>query len=282
MYVIMLALSVFGILTGIGLIRLRNWARISILIWGGLCVFFGGIGVLFAFFLPKFMPPNTPELPQASERLVRFMLLFVYGLPLIVGIWWLILFNRASVKAEFAGTSAQAGAALPQQPRCPLPVTVLAWFYLLSILNFAFLPFIPLRVPVFIFGVALPPKAGLILLLLSAVALFCGGLAMLKLKPWGYSLIMGLQVFWLISTAASLLSENYKAAMTGYMRQMQAWTALSQSQFSPEALAQQFAWMMSLGLVFAGLILGILVYYRPRFLEAADAARSLAQPHVPL
>src|SRR5215471_9009433 len=32
------AMGVFGIFTGLGLFRLKNWARISALIWGGIIV----------------------------------------------------------------------------------------------------------------------------------------------------------------------------------------------------------------------------------------------------
>ena len=276
----MCALSIFGIFTGVGLIRLRNWARISILVWGGLCVFFGGIGVLVAFLMPQFTPPNAPELPPGTEHLMQLTLIFIYGLPLLVGIWWLILFNRTSVKAEFAGADTLAGALLPQTPRCPLPVTVLAWFYLTSILNFVFLPWMPPQVPVFVFGLALPPRVGLSVLLLSALGLFVAGVGILKLKPWSYSLIIGLQMFWLASTAVSLLNPSYKTAMTSYTKDMLAWMRMPQSQFSTESFMQQFGWMMVLGLAFAGIILGILVYYRPRFLAAASAARALQEPRV--
>jgi len=276
----MCALSIFGIFTGVGLIRLRNWARISILVWGGLCVFFGGIGVLVAFLMPQFTPPNAPELPPGTEHLMQLTLIFIYGLPLLVGIWWLILFNRTSVKAEFAGADTLAGALLPQTPRCPLPVTVLAWFYLTSILNFVFLPWMPPQVPVFVFGLALPPRVGLSVLLLSALGLFVAGVGILKLKPWSYSLLIGLQMFWLASTAVSLLNPNYKAAMASYLRDVQAWMHLPESQFSTASFMRQFGWMMILGLVFAGVILGMLVYYRPRFLAAASAVRALREPRV--
>jgi hypothetical protein len=280
MYAIMMAVSVFGVFTGIGLIRLRNWARISVLIWGGLCVFFGAIGIPFAFLLPKFTVPNAPELPQGWEHSMQFTLFFIYGLPLLVGIWWLILFNRASVKAEFAENGAAAGVAVLQIPRCPLPVTVLAWLYLTSILNFVFLPFMPVPVPVFIFALALPPKTGLVVLLLTALGLFAGGVGILRLSPWGYSLTLGLQMFWLASTAVSLLNPNYKAAMTSYIRSIRVWWRLPESQFSPDVFLQQFGWMMMFGLVFAGVLLGILVYYRPRFLAAASAAKGAPEQSV--
>jgi len=51
----MMCLSLFGIATGIGLIYLRNWARISILIGGSFSVFFGVIGIPIAFLMPRFL-----------------------------------------------------------------------------------------------------------------------------------------------------------------------------------------------------------------------------------
>jgi len=98
-----LVFSVFGIATGIGLLYLRNWARISVLIWSGLLVFFGTIGIPVAY-LTSFSPtPNAPALPPESMQVVRWILLVICGLPLLIGGWWLVLFNRKSVKAHFAG-----------------------------------------------------------------------------------------------------------------------------------------------------------------------------------
>jgi len=141
---LMMCLAIFGIATGIGLILLRNWARISALIWGGLCVFFGAIGIPIVFFIPLVPPESVPNLSADSMQAVRWILLFFYGLPLIAGIWWLILFNRKTVKAQFAATTTSAASGQTQKSRCPLPVAVLAWFYITSILNLLFLPFLPL------------------------------------------------------------------------------------------------------------------------------------------
>lgn len=97
--IFMMCLSLFGIVTGIGLIYLRNWARISILIWGGMLVFFGGIDIPIAFLMPIPPTPSAPDLPAAGIQAVRLILLAIYGMPLLIGIWWLILFNRKTVKA---------------------------------------------------------------------------------------------------------------------------------------------------------------------------------------
>ncbi len=142
----LICLSLFGMATGIGLIYLRNWARISVLIWGGFSVFFGLIGIPIAFFT-QFPPnPRSPALPAESMQVVRWFLLGIYGIPLLIGTWMLILFNRKSVKAQFArqGESADQG---PRKLACPLPIAVLAWFYFASVLNLLFLTLLSFHFP---------------------------------------------------------------------------------------------------------------------------------------
>jgi hypothetical protein len=268
----MVGLSLFGIATGVGLIYLRKWARISILIWGGLSAFFGAIGIPVIYFM-RFSPtPDTSALTAESMQAVRWILLVIYGLPLLIGAWWLILFNRKSVKAQFAGALASGDSGLPQKPSCPLPIAVLAWFYVSSILNLLFLPLFSFHFPIFIFGWLPHGRTGLTILISSCLAFFVAGIGLLKLKPWGYSLTLGLQLFWLASTAVTLLSPNYKAAMDSYVKEIQAFMHLPETQFSSAYFSQNYGWTVALGLLVAGAILGLLVYYRPRFLDAASRA----------
>jgi hypothetical protein len=268
----LICLSLFGIATGIGLIYLRNWARISILIWGGFSVFFGLIGIPIAF-LTQFTPnPTSPALPAESMQAVRWILLVIYGIPLLIGVWWLILFNRKTVKAQFAGRGESTHLGVPWKPACPLPIAVLAWFYVASVLNLLFLPLLSFHLPLFVFGRVLPGSTGGAVLMLSSLAFAIAGLGLLKLKPWSYSLTIGLQVFWLASGVVSALTPNYGAVMDSYMKEVQASFHLPETHSSPFNFAQHYGWMMVGGLVLAGAILGLLVYYRPRFLEAASRA----------
>jgi hypothetical protein len=268
----MICLSLFGVATGIGLLYLRKWARISILIWGGFCAFFGVIGIPIAFLMPFSQTPNAPDLPAASMQLFRGILLIIYGLPLLTGIWWLILFNRKSVKAQFAGQGVSDDPGLPRKPACPLPVAVLAWFYIASVLNLLFLPLLPFHVPLMVFGYVLPGSAGKILLIIASLVFGIAGIGLLKLKPWSYSLTIGLQFFWLASGIVSALTPNYGAVMDSYMKEVQASFHLPETDASAFNFGQHYGWIMVGGLVFAGAILGLLVYYRPRFLEASSRA----------
>jgi hypothetical protein len=268
----MMCLSLFGIATGIGIICLRKWARISILMWGGLSVFFGVVGIPVAYLMLLSPNPSAPALPVEGMQSVRAILLVIYGIPFVIGVWWLILFNRKAVKAQFAGARASADPSLPQKPACPLPIAVLAWFYITSVLNLLFLPLLPFHVPLFVFGYVLPGSAGKIVLIITSLAFAIAGIGLLKLKRWSYSLTMGLQLFWLASTVVSVLTPNYSAVMDSYMKEVQASFLLPETHSSPFNFAQYFDWIVIASFVFAGAILGLLVYYRPRFLEAASRA----------
>lgn len=270
----MMGLSLFGVATGIGLLYLRKRARISILIWGGLSVFFGGIGMPFVLLMPISSSANAPNLPAGSVTAVRSILLLVYGLPILIGGWWLILFNRKSVKAQFDGAQEPANPVLPQKPKCPLPISVLAWVYVTSILNLLFLPLFPVHAPVFVFAKLLPDRLGMAVLILTCVAFTISGIGLLKLKTWSHSLIVGLQVFWLTSTAVSMLRPDYKAAMQSFLERYEASLHLPASQYSANPFMEYFGWFIAIGMLLGVAVLGLLVYYRPRFLEAASRAAS--------
>src|SRR6266852_3734887 len=165
--------------------------------------------------------PNAPNLPAESMQAFRWIILIIYGVPLLIGIWWLILFNRKTVKAQFAGQGESADQGLPRKPACPLPISVLAWFYVASVLNLVFLPLLPFHIPLFVFGYVLPGSAGRIALIITSLAFAVAGVGLLKLKPWSYSLTIGLQLFWLASGVVSALTPNYGAVMDSYMKEVQ-------------------------------------------------------------
>src|ERR1700722_10170929 len=112
------AVTIWGAFSGVGLIRLRNWARVSVLIWSGLTAPFCILAIVFVAILP--MPP-TPN--QAFMRVILplFAVIF-YGLPMVIAVWWLILFTRPKIVAQFKSLPA-AGSG---DPFGAIPVTVAA------------------------------------------------------------------------------------------------------------------------------------------------------------
>jgi hypothetical protein len=61
MLFIFMACAAFGIVTGVGLLRLKNWARISALVWSGITVFFAGFALLLSLIIPMPPPRNAPD-----------------------------------------------------------------------------------------------------------------------------------------------------------------------------------------------------------------------------
>ncbi len=272
----MACLSVFGIAVGIGLILLRNWARISVLIWGGLCVFFGVFGVAIAFVIPLAPPPNAPNITADSMQAVRFIILGIYGLPLVVGIWWVILFNRKTVKAQFAATASPLDPAVPQKPRCPVPVAILAWLNITAAPHIFILPFLPFSIPVFLFGHVFRGTIGNTFYVLICSLLLVTGIGLLKLKPWSYPLAIGFQLFGIASTIVTVVDPNYPSRIAALLAEMNNAMHLPPNlYYNPDSL-QSMHWFMYIGLLVPVAVLGILFYYRERFMEAASSAASKA------
>jgi hypothetical protein len=96
MLLFFLGTSIFGILTGIELIRLKNWARISILTFSGITTFFGGSALAFLLVMPFPTPQGGPPIAPGA---IKSILGLAYGIPVLISIWWLVLFNLRNTKA---------------------------------------------------------------------------------------------------------------------------------------------------------------------------------------
>src|SRR3984893_1513545 len=143
-------LAVFGIFTGVGVLRLKNWARISALVWSGITAAICGFGLAFLAFIPLPIPASSPT-PVSIMTLVRVTTGLFYAVPLVIAIWWLILFNRKAISAQFVASGVDIpldASGFPTQttsdarPALPLPITVVAVFLLLSLFSVFLLPFV--------------------------------------------------------------------------------------------------------------------------------------------
>ena len=100
------ALSAWGILTAVGLLRLFGWARWSMLAFSAFLTFVGAtaaIGVLLGGAVPA---------PGVSPQLMRGVLVAtgaVYTLLALIGAFWLYYFNTRGVKAQFDGSAQPPG-----------------------------------------------------------------------------------------------------------------------------------------------------------------------------
>ena len=77
------ASAVWGVCAGIGVLRRRNWARISMVVFGGLLAFFGGTGALAMILVPF---PMNPDVDQRVAALTRAFIVASYVAFTAIGI----------------------------------------------------------------------------------------------------------------------------------------------------------------------------------------------------
>ncbi|HST10826.1 MAG TPA: hypothetical protein VLL05_10650 [Terriglobales bacterium] len=91
--------AVWGIATGIGLLRLRNWARISIIVFSVLLVLTGFFAGLVSLLMPT--PAGAAGATAAMTLGVKIGMAVFWLTLLGIGVWWLIFFTRSTVKVQF-------------------------------------------------------------------------------------------------------------------------------------------------------------------------------------
>jgi hypothetical protein len=156
------ALAGIGIWTSIGLFRLRSWARTSTLVFAG----FLAAGCIFSLPLTMAMP-TSPTYSASTDYVVRRVMAAMFGIPLVIAVWWLFQFNTQSTKAAFASPIAE-----PVPPR-PLSISVIAW----SCIFGGATCLVPLltRTPAFLFGMIFNGfRAGVIFAFFGALSLYIG------------------------------------------------------------------------------------------------------------
>jgi hypothetical protein len=206
--VFFLLLAAWAIATLVGLVRLRNWARYSVVVIGGCLVALGGVGVLglvmFALFMPASgLPTNLP--PHTMQFILVFEG-FLFALMAALGVWWLVYFNLRSVKEFFLPANPAAygpghsidprvlslqqdGTVYPPPPkpsrfaRVPVPLLVLACLLLLAGVWTAFCGLI-LPFPAFLFGFVLHSPASRLLFLSMGIITVALGIGLLGLREW--------------------------------------------------------------------------------------------------
>lgn len=267
--VVMICVSIFGFATGLGLFRLKNWARISAIVWSSFCVFFGVTSILFALLMPFGQGLNEATAPAGVLSWMRPLLLVLYGLPLAIGVWWLILFTRKNIKSKFAAETAASSLTAEQRPRCPVAITVIAWFFIGSAANVIPVPFSPFRMPLILLGHIIPGVSGTFFLILSGLLLLVAGIGLLKLRKWSYPFTIGLQLLFLTNGVLTALSPNFEGILGTIVSQTNnAFHLMTSSSYSYFLRGTVY-----LGLLSSGVILVLLFYYRERFLQAAEAKK---------
>ena len=187
-----LGFGIWGTASGVGLLRLRQWARISTLVFSGMLLVFTMPSLLILPFLP---------MPGAEGQLDRFALTFklgmgaVYGAIAAIGGGWLYFFNKSTVKEQFRSL-AKPGVAEPfvfpppsPPSRRPLSITIIGGLMLLG--PFFLLPTMLTGLPLLFLGQMLDGWRAVPLALTMSVVQGFAGVGLLRLRPWARNLAIG-------------------------------------------------------------------------------------------
>ena len=171
--------AAWGVCSGIGIFRRRNWARMSMVAFAGLLVFLGAAGVLASLLLTL---GASPDIDRHLASMLGALMIAFYSVLAALGAWWLVLFTRRPAMEYFA-----APEAAPDAP--PMSINFIAWYLLSSALLTALAAV--LRFPTELFGFVLGGwAAAAIYTLYTAAQIYLGaGLLQLDNKARWWSIV---------------------------------------------------------------------------------------------
>ncbi len=241
--------AIWGIVTAVGLLQLKNWARISTIVISVLLMVFGAFGMLTSLVFLLKPPPGNGLDPK------MFAVIGVVGATFAVaqigiGVWWIIFCNRAGVKAQFLPqayplpysgqgatpyaidmphsatppppgptTSADLTSTAPPAPPIvavtrtsrPLSISIIAWFMLMSCL------FVPVSLfvhpPLALFLTILTGWQSSVFMLISGALNVYVGIALLKMKPIGRLIAIGYFAFGVLNVAVFYFAPGRSARL---------------------------------------------------------------------
>lgn len=280
------AFGAWGLASGIGLIYLKQWARISLLVFAGIlvCIFVPGAAMMAVIPLPA---SHDPNLPSNFMTVMRIGMALFYGMFAALGGFWLYFFNKRTVKVQFqtmqpvpesAAGDLFVGTAVPvvDQPARPLSITIIGWFLLIScalsplflLLNHALLP--GFQFPFYFLGFFFFGRGAYMVLIVWMAAQMVAAAGLLKLKNWGLFGTIGLQCLTVANLALLAGIPGHRARFQQIMEAMMASMNTRMPQPAPFAFPVWGGFAMSLPIVLV--ILYFLITRRHAFSPATEAA----------
>jgi len=245
----MLVLFAGGVATGIGLLYLRLWARLSILVFSGALILIFGFSAVTIWLTPF---PQAGAPPAVATAMKTGVSVF-YGVFVLFGAGWLYFFNRKAIKQQFK--SPDPGA---------LIVKVVAGFFLLSAATMFVIAFLPF--PANFLGLVVAGTPGHFLNAAFGMIALATAIGLLRLKSWAPPVAIAFCVFYGLSSVLFI-------ALPGYSQRMSTWRGLLPPGLRTEQSANPSSQMMIM------LLMSTLIYAIPIwFLVRRRAAFSSAPP----
>jgi hypothetical protein len=275
-YAFFLCVEAFGILTGIGLLRLKNWARITTIVFA-VCIILESLQWLLGALIFRLIPlPSEPNIPPHFYLVIRAVLAGIGLLLLSIGVWWLVLFTRRGVRAQFqsAPSSIPVEFAEPMLPppaprvgRVPVVVLVVAILLLAATPGLFIVLF--MHLPAFLLGKIFYGGAGKVVYVALGVIELTLGIGLLRLKRWSLPATIAFYVFQLLNTLPMFFPSARDAYLAAVFRAMPLPMPPGLFPFPPHAFDYIFDLGGVFGLLFCVALIVLLLRSRPAFEQAA-------------
>jgi len=234
------ASAIFGVLTAVGLLGLRSWARTSILVFAGLTAAASIFGLLMMMSVAL-----PPDISAATRQTFRRTMALMFGIPFAISVWWLIQFNTRSTKAAFA-----SGISGPGSGR-PLSISLIAWSSLIGGVT-SLVPILT-RAPAMFFGVQFNGwAAGVIYAVIAGISIYIGK-GLLELDEGARVVGIGWFSFSFVQLAVNLLVPSMRARIMALQR------AAIQNQPNANSFNQDMAINVFFG--FGAIVTGLCIWF---------------------
>jgi hypothetical protein len=287
--------AIWGIATAIGLWRLKNWARISIIVFSVLLILMGGFTGLIMLIMPfPSTPTATPD--PAFMATVRIVMGGFWLTLLGIGIWWLVFFTRAKVVEQFVPPSVPSpeasslsenarlndrlsGQASASAGKRPLSITIIAWLLLVGCV---FMPLgLVFRMPAVVFTSLVAGRTAFLVYLSFIAAQLFIGIGLLRLKPVARIGAIAYFVFGFVNTAVFYFAPGSHARMLALLeseRSIFPWMR----QFQDQAQYQlDLAPSLMLGSIVGLVLIAVQLYFLIARKRAFEIANFEPQPATP-
>jgi hypothetical protein len=258
--VLMGGAAVLGIATGVDLLRLRRWARVSMLVFAAFLCLVGFTAGFVILLMPFPAPATAPAGFAHIMTAVRAGIAGFYFLLLLLGASWVYLFTREGVKAQFGEkttaamvTHAAAVSRVGVAQGRPVSITIIAVLLLMGTLNGPVT--LVLRFPAYIFGTLVEGWGAVAFYVGFSVAHLAIGIGLLKLQPWSRLAAMGLYIFAILNTATMALPGRMDALMEA------VWSRFPLMMRPPATIPMPPMWIYMAPAV---LMLGVILYFLVR------------------
>ena len=265
-----LALAVWCILTLIGLVRLRSWARYSVLVIAGLMATFSAFAMLVSLVMPHLMPTmpvssQSGVSPHAIQGVIFLVIGAIYAVLVAIGVALLIYYNLPATRALFL-QDAPIDLTPPNtstgRPR-PTAIAIISWFFMISspfLLVYAFLP-----LPAYLFGIVINGFAARIVYVVFSLVSFAIGYGFYRLIAQARILLVAWMAFGVVNMLAVLTpwgSRNFRAYMDRFTPH---YAAVTPNPFFSIAFIMV---MLAISLAFYGFVLWLVHRHRVAFTPA--------------